>query len=25
LKIAIKIPFLADVEFNIETEWERRE
>jgi hypothetical protein len=25
MKIAIKIPFLADVEFNIETEWERRE
>ncbi|MGO6949618.1 MULTISPECIES: hypothetical protein [Rhizobium] len=25
LKIAIKIPFFADVEFNIETEWERRE
>lgn len=25
LKIAIKIPFFANVEFNIETEWERRE
>ncbi|WP_212304103.1 hypothetical protein [Agrobacterium tumefaciens] len=25
LKIAIKIPFFADVEFNIETEWERRQ
>ncbi|MBW9089744.1 hypothetical protein JNB91_18140 [Rhizobium wenxiniae] len=25
LKIAIKIPFSANVEFNIETEWERRE
>ncbi|TCV67403.1 hypothetical protein [Neorhizobium sp. S3-V5DH] len=24
LKIAIKIPFFADVELNIETEWERR-
>ncbi|HHV70684.1 MAG TPA: hypothetical protein GXX48_24130 [Ochrobactrum intermedium] len=25
LKIAIKIPFFADVELNIETEWERRQ
>lgn len=25
LKIAIKIPFFADVELNIETEWERRD
>ncbi|NKJ39459.1 hypothetical protein [Rhizobium sp. SG570] len=25
LKIAIKIPFFANVELNIETEWERRE
>ncbi|MGO7028531.1 hypothetical protein ACCS69_32410 [Rhizobium johnstonii] len=25
LKIANKIPFFADVEFNIETEWQRRE
>jgi len=25
LKIAIKIPFFADVELNFETEWERRE
>ncbi len=24
LKVAIKIPFFADVEFNVETEWERR-
>ncbi|NTA84177.1 hypothetical protein G6L13_27250 [Agrobacterium tumefaciens] len=25
LKIAAKIPFFADVEFNIETEWSPRE
>ncbi len=25
MKIAIKIPFFADVEFSILTEWERRE
>jgi hypothetical protein len=25
LKIAVKIPFFADVEVNIETEWDRRE
>jgi hypothetical protein len=25
LKIAIKIPFFADVELNVETKWERRE
>lgn len=25
LKIAIKIPFFANVEFNIETEWEGRD
>jgi len=25
LKIAIKIPFFADVELNIESEWERGE
>jgi len=25
LKIAINIPFFADVELKIETEWERRE
>ncbi|NTE56456.1 hypothetical protein G6M78_15365 [Agrobacterium tumefaciens] len=25
LKIAIKIPFFADVELNIQTEWGRRE
>ncbi|NRP90527.1 hypothetical protein SAMN02927900_05510 [Rhizobium mongolense subsp. loessense] len=24
LKIAVKIPFFADVEFNIETKWDRR-
>lgn len=24
LKIAVKIPFFADVEVNIETEWDRR-
>ncbi|WP_165418269.1 hypothetical protein [Rhizobium ruizarguesonis] len=24
LKIAIEIPFFADVELNIETEWDRR-
>ena len=25
LKIAIKIPFFADVELNVEAKWERRE